>query len=255
MSLYYPIYAFWVAGLILQPALAVFLVARKLWRKYPIFTLYTVFNSIGNIIAFLLRETSLSFLLRDRPLLYFWFLQIFNGITTFIGFGIAYEIFRTIFSPHRALKRLATLVFGACAIILAGMGASLIISEAPFRSTDLMKSVLVVSEAARLLEVGLIGVLFLFSRAFGLHWRQATFGIALGLGIFATVELVATTIQSEFGPAAMNVLNLLRTGAFDVGLLTWIGYILAPEPSLNIGLPERSQLDEWNRAVMEFIQQ
>lgn len=255
MSVYSLIYAFWVAGLILQPALGVFLVARKLWRKYPIFTAYTVFNSIGNIIAFLLRETPLSSLLRDRPLSYFWFLEAFNVITAFIGFAIAYEIFRIIFSPHRALRRLASLVFAACAIILAGMGASLIISEARFSSTDLMKSALVVIEAARLLEVGLIGVLFFFSRAFGLHWRQSTFGIALGLGIFATAELVATTIQSEFGPAAMNMLNVLRTGAFTFGVLIWIGYILAPEPSFNIGLPERSQLEEWNRAVMEFIQQ
>jgi prepilin signal peptidase PulO-like enzyme (type II secretory pathway) len=118
-----------------------------------------------------------------------------------------------------------------------------------------MKSVLVVSEAARILEVGLIGVLFLFSRAFGIHWRQATFGIALGLGIVATAELIALTIQSEFGPGAIDILNLARTGAFDVSLLTWIGYILAPEPSLNIALPEKSQLEEWNRAVMEFIQQ
>ena len=244
--MYYLIYAFWIAGLILQPALALLLLAKKFWRKYPIFTVYTVLNSIGNILAFLLREASLS---------YFWFLQIFSWITAFIGFGIAYEIFSTIFSPHRALKRLATLVFAACAIILAGMGVSLIISEAPFRSSDLMKSVLVVGEAARLLEVGLIAVLFFFAKAFGLHWRHSTFGIAVGLGIFATVELVATTIQSEFGPAAINVLNVMRTGAFDVAVLTWLGYILAPEPSLNIALPERSQLEEWNRAVMEFIQQ
>ncbi|HKW74020.1 MAG TPA: hypothetical protein VJN64_00720 [Terriglobales bacterium] len=246
MSLHYPIYGFWIAGLILQPALALFLMAKKSWHTYPFFTIYTVVNSIGNICAFLLRDTGIS---------YFWFVFIFEGIATFLGLGIVYEVFRTIFTPHRALRRLATLVFAGCAIVLAGIGASLIISEAPFSRTDLMKSVLVLSEAARILEVGLIGVLFFFSRAFGLHWRQSTFGIALGLGIVATVELVATTIQSEFGPAAINILNLLRTGAFDISLLTWIGYILAPEPSANIVLPERSQLEEWNRAVMELIQQ
>lgn len=246
MSLYYPIYACWIAGLILQPALALFLLAKKYWRKYPIFTIYTVLNAAGDIV---------SFLLRDTPLSYFWFGSIFNGITAFLGFGIAYEVFRTIFSPHRALKRLATIVFVGCAIVLAGLGASLILSEATFRSADLMKSVLVVGEATRILEVGLIAVLFFFSSAFGLHWRQSTFGIALGLGIFATVELVATTFQAEFGPAAINVLNLLRTGAFDVALITWMGYLLAPETSLNIVLPERSQLEAWNRAVMELIQQ
>jgi hypothetical protein len=246
MSLYYPIYAFWIAGLILQPTLAIFLLAKKYWHKYPIFTVYTVVNSIGNIISFLLREA---------PHSYFWFLSIFNAITTLLGLGIAYEIFGTIFSPHRALKRLATIVFLGCAILLAGLGGFLIVSKAAFSGADVMTSVLVVSEAARLLEVGLIGVLFFFSRAFGLHWRQSTFGIALGLGVFATVELIATTIQSQFGPAAINVLNLARTAVFDVGLLIWFGYILAPEPSLNIVLPERSQLEDWNRAVMEIIQQ
>jgi prepilin signal peptidase PulO-like enzyme (type II secretory pathway) len=180
---------------------------------------------------------------------------MFDGVMTLVGLGIAYEIFRTIFMSHRALKRIATITFAVSAVALVSLGTSLIVSKAPFSSTDVMKSVLVVSEAARILEVGLIGVLFLFSRAFGIHWRQATFGIALGLGIVATAELIALTIQSEFGPGAIDILNLARTGAFDVSLLTWIGYILAPEPSLNIALPEKSQLEEWNRAVMEFIQQ
>jgi hypothetical protein len=232
--------------LVLQPALALFLLAKKYWLKYPIFTLYSILNSLGNIGAYLLRM---------RVPDYFWFVFIFDGVMTLVGLGIAYEIFNRIFMHHRALKRMATLVFAASAVALAGLGTSLIVSKAPFSSTDVMKSVLVVSEAARILEVGLIGVLFLFSRAFGIHWRQATFGIALGLGIVATAELIALTIQSEFGPGAIDILNLVRTGAFDVSLLTWIGYILAPEPSFTIALPERSQLEEWNRAVMEFIQQ
>lgn len=232
--------------MVLQCAVLVLLIFKRLWKTYPLFTSYTIVNSCALLGGYMLRE---------RALQYFWFLCTMEGLTIFLGLGIAYEVFKNIFAPHRALKRLAAIVFAVCAVVLAFLGGFLILSKAPFGGTDTMKGVLVVGEAARILEVGVIGLLFLFSRAFGMHWRHSTFGIALGLGFIATAELVAITIQAEFGPAAINVLNLARTAVFDVSLLIWFGYILAPEPSLKVALPERSQLEEWNRAVMEFIQQ
>ena len=52
-----------------------------------------------------------------------------------------------------------------------------------------------VDQAARVIEVGLLMILFICSAAFGLHWKQAEFGIALGLGFFATIELLAVTVR------------------------------------------------------------
>jgi RsiW-degrading membrane proteinase PrsW (M82 family) len=119
-----------------------------------------------------------------------------------------------------------------------------------------MSAVLVTEETARILEVGLLVFLFVFSRAFGLHWRQSVFGIALGLGVFTSVELAGVALQTHIGPGAYQAFNLARALSFNVSLLIWMGYILAPERMTSTAeLPQRAQLEQWNQAIMELIHQ
>jgi Na+/proline symporter len=100
----------------------------------------------------------------------------------------------------------------------------------------------------------LIMFLFLSSSAFGLHWRQNEFGIALGLGTCAAVELVNVTLMTHMSPAAGQVLSLVHSLSFNGSLLIWLGYLLAPpeRPANTLDVP-KAQLEQWNQAVMELI--
>jgi hypothetical protein len=96
--------------------------------------------------------------------------------------------------------------------------------------------------------------LFLSSSAFGLHWRQNEFGIALGLGTCAAVELVNVTLMPHLNPAAAQVFSLVRSLSYSCSLLIWLGYLLVPERATSSGeLPKKAQLEQWNQAVMELI--
>jgi hypothetical protein len=113
-----------------------------------------------------------------------------------------------------------------------------------------------VEQAARIIEVGLLMCLFLMSSAFGLHWRNPVFGIALGLGLFVAIELIRVTVWGQTGREVHDALNVIRILGFNMSLLIWIGYLLAPErASSEVELPQRSQLEQWNQAVMELINQ
>jgi hypothetical protein len=51
-------------------------------------------------------------------------------------------------------------------------------------------------------------------------------------------------------------LNVVRILSFNTSLLIWIGYLLVPERTVGkVDLPQRSQLEQWNQAVMELIRQ
>jgi len=71
-------------------------------------------------------------------------------------------------------------------------------------------------------------VLFLlvFSRYLGVSWKQPSFGIALGLGGFASVELAGNALYSgeQIGSATWDLLNAC---SFSWALLIWICYALA----------------------------
>jgi hypothetical protein len=98
--------------------------------------------------------------------------------------------------------------------------------------------------------------LFLFATVFGLHWRQHEFGISLGLGIFVAVELISVTMKSHVGPFGADTIGFIRVLTMDLSMLIWLGYILVPERvAVQAELPKREQLEQWNRAMMELINQ
>jgi hypothetical protein len=173
-----------------------------------------------------------------------------------LGFAVVYEIFSNVFSSHLALRRLATVIFRCVLALLVCVGVVVLVKQTPFSFRAITSAVVIAEESARIIEVGLLMCLFLLSSAFGLHWRQQVFGVALGLGLFAAVELITITVWGQTGKPAHDFLNVVRILGFNTSLLIWIGYLLAPERSAaKVELPQRSQLEQWNQAVMELIRQ
>ena len=246
MALSSAIYALWVASICLQALLGLVLLVKQSWQKFPLFTSYALFN---------LLELTAGYLTRGNTPLYFRVYWCGEAISILLGLGVVYEVFRTIFVQHPALRHLASILFAVTVIVLLTIGGLVIWSKSPSDSKSMTSEILVIAEATRILEVGLLMFLFIFASAFGLHWRQSTFGIALGLGIFTAVELLSVTMQSQWGTSAVAVFNLARMLAFNVSLLVWIGYILLPERAHVSELPETAQLEQWNQALLELIHQ
>lgn len=237
----------WVAGIACQAILGIVLLCKKTWRVFPLFVSYFATGFAGTLVLYGVQ--------RHRGLFFYsyWFVE---AVGVALGFAVVYEIFRNVFSTHEALRRLATLIFTCVLGLLVCVGVVVLIKHTPFSFKGIMSAVVIVEESARIIEVGLLMCLFALSSAFGLHWRQQVFGVALGLGLFAAVELITVTVWGQTGRAAREALNVVRVLGFNTSLLIWIGYLLVPERSATKGeLPQRSQLEQWNQAVMELIRQ
>jgi hypothetical protein len=185
-------------------------------------------------------------------MVYFYTYWICEAISTMLGLAVVYEIFRAIFSSHLALRKLASTVFAVAIVLLIVLGI-IVMYVQPQAQTNIGSPIMVVAEAIRFVQVGLLMLLFVFSTAFGLHWRAHVFGIALGLGIFASVDLVNVTLRSYFGNGAADFLNMARVGALCLSLLMWVAYLYVPERVTSGEVPDRAQLEQWNQAVMELI--
>jgi hypothetical protein len=235
---------FWIAGMGLQGMLAVVLLSKTAWKRYPFFTGYSLFNFIVTVSFYFLQH---------QPKLFFYSYWIQETVTIVLGFGVFYEIFQHLFSSHKALLKLASLIFRWTVVVLFCVGLVVVLAQSP-SAGSLSKTVLLLEEGMRIVEVGLLMFLFGASAAFGLHWKQAEFGIALGLGLFVAVELTAVALRSQIGLQGWQVLNIVRILSFDLSLLVWLGYLLVPErvPG-SADVPKRAQLEQWNQAVMELI--
>ena len=236
-----------VAGIACQATLAVVLFWKKVWKNFPFFASYFGFGFAATLFMYLFQHSQRT---------YFYLYWLVEAVGIGLGFAVVYEIFRNVFSTHQALRRLATLIFVSVLGVLLCVGLTVLVKHSPFNFKGITSAVVIVEESARIIEVGLLMCLFLLSSAFGVHWRQQVFAVALGLGLFAAVELITITVWGQTGKGAHEYLNVIRILGFNISLLIWIGYLLAPErAAAKVELPQRSQLEQWNQAVMELIKQ
>jgi FlaA1/EpsC-like NDP-sugar epimerase len=63
-------------------------------------------------------------------------------------------------------------------------------------------------------------------------WRQHVFGIALGFGIFASIELILITVVMHFGDAPAAIVSLMKSAAYNGVTLLWIMYLRRQRESL-----------------------
>lgn len=240
----------WMAALLLQGSLAIVLAAKKMWKKFPLFLSYCVSNLVLNIVLYVIHAS------KWQRSIYFEAYWLTEAVGLFLGVAVVYEIFNHLLTPYPALRKLAGQIFQGVIIVLALLACIVVYSQPSGDKNHMQAAFLLVEQVCRIIEVGLLLFLFVFASAFGLHWRQYAFGIAVGLGIFATVELVALTMRIQFGTTANSVFNIVRTFSFNSSLLIWIGYILAPELAARPAeVPKRAQLEQWNKAIMELIYQ
>jgi hypothetical protein len=240
---------FWLAGIAFQMILTGVIVAKSVWKRLPVFAVYCWTNLVASIGLYSIRAMHAS------GYVYFYTYWISECISVLLGFGILYGIFQELLESQPALRRVAAMVFRWVLIVLLLLATVLIFMQSSEKQSPLVTAVIIMEQGIRVVEVGLIMFLFLFSRAFGLHWRHQIFGVVLGLGVFTSVELAGLTVFAHLGAVATSAFAAVRSLAFDVSLLVWIGYILAPEPVTTGELPQREQLEQWNKAVMEFMHQ
>jgi hypothetical protein len=239
------IHDIWLVSIALQVLLVVVLLINKAWIRFPVFTAYAAFN---------LFEAGIAVAVSKNPILYFYSYWICHAVSTILGLAVVYEVFKELFWPHAALRKTARIIFRVAIVLLVLLAVVVLASETSVSTSSLGSVVFVIAEATRVVELGLLMFLFVFSSAFGLHWRAHVFGIALGLGVFAAVDLVNVTLRSHLGNGAANILNLARAVAFCLSVLLWVAYLLAPERVPSSGeVPKRAQLEQWNQAVMELI--
>lgn len=227
--------------------LVLILLVKKLWNRFPVFLAYSVFcfATAAGLYA-----------IRGLPFAYFYAYWMCEGLGLLLGLGVIYEVFKKLLHPYAALHRMAAIVFQLAAVLLIGSSCVVAYVQPSAERSSFMAGILVAEEATRIIEIGLLVFLFIFARVFGLHWRQQLFGIALGLGLFVAVELIVVAVRAHLGIAAAEIFSAVRMMAFNLSLLIWIGYLLAPERVTSPAeMPKRAQLEQWNRAIMELINQ
>jgi hypothetical protein len=115
----------------------------------------------------------------------------------------------------------------------------------------------VLERTASILQCGLLVLIFALASFLNLSFRSYVFGIALGLGIFSSVELAASAIRAEIGSAYNGLLDYFIMATYHCCVLIWAFYLWVPERSSQYALKvlPQSDLDNWNKELQRLLKQ
>ena len=215
--------ALWIAHPVLQLAVAGIMYRRKLHRSFPVFFAYLVSQVV--IFAVVFPTFELGHYAR-----YFYVYWISQAISLAIGFKVIHEIFLDVFRPYHTLKDLGSVLFKWAGLVML-LVAGVVAAASPSNELDpLVQAVLTLQRCVRVVQCGLILFLLVFARYLGVSRKQHSFGIALGFGAFAGVELSVVALHAG-GAISQVSSNLVNIAAYNCAIMIWFGYALMKSPS------------------------
>jgi hypothetical protein len=241
----------WIAPHALQLIIAVIMLRRGLWREFPVFFAYTLFQIVEEGTLFVLdHKATVSGVeyWRDQ-----W---LFLAVEVPLRFATIFEIFSSVFRDYPGLKRLTSLVFRMATVVLL-FAAIVVIAHAPDEGgPPILSRVHLLDLAVSMMQSGLLLLLIGFASCFGLSWRSPAYGFAFGLGVFATVMLATKAVRLWTGSLAGNVFDLVTMATYHGCAVIWLVYSLAPQAARRKvkELPENT-LEQWNAELQRLLLQ
>jgi hypothetical protein len=210
-------YVNWLAGPILQITLLIFMVRRQASRVFPRFFSYILFQTLKSACLFVVY--------RYFPENYFYAYWVGNALSVIFTVAVMEEILRSLFREYGGVQILGTTIFRwSCGLLflLAILGAW---SSSEAGGDRVVATVLAFDRSVRLMQLGLFLLLMVLCRIFRNCSRQQVFGIALGFGIFASVELILVSFVMWYGNSQAAIISLVKSTAYNAVTLVWIGYL------------------------------
>src|SRR5215471_7830148 len=235
-----------VIGPLLQVAILATMVKKNLRRHFPIFFSYLAFVLFATVLE--------DFAYRLPDAQYFYVYWSFTAVAMLLGFGVLYEVFANVLKPYSALIDLSRLLFVWAGVFLLLAAVVTGLASTGPEPTRIYTAVALIERIVRLMQCGLLLLLVIFDSRLGLSWRNYGMGIALGLGGYATVDLIISYLNAHCSCTSQwaHTLGVLDSSAYLGSIIFWAIVLALPQPSRKSVLdsPARLIFQRWNEALM-----
>ncbi|HEY6336937.1 MAG TPA: hypothetical protein VIW68_00445 [Candidatus Sulfotelmatobacter sp.] len=236
-------YALWMAHPVLQAGIAFVMLRRGLFRRFKFFFAYIVTQALIFSLIF-------PSYLRHNYWAYFYLYWFSNAVSAVLGFQVIHEVFLDVFRPFHTLRDLGTVLFRWASLVML-MAAGVVAASTDAKEIlPWMQAIITTQRCVRIVQVGIVLLLLIFARYLGVSRKQQSFGIALGFGSFALLELalLSSWAGGHLGNLTMSLVNM---AAYNSSLLIWFGYALAKSPARE-GAATLLQPHRWEQSISDL---
>ena len=233
-------------------AVLLILQLRKAFNIFPQLRMLLVIETVSMSlqIAFLFHRHNLHITKEQDYLALFLTNWITGGLALAMRILIVYGVFSEAMRPLSGLHAVGKIIFRWVGVVSGLVALALVAGPGVFTSRDALIEVFGrLQQGVSVLTICLLVFVCFTVRPLGLTFRSHLFGVSLGLGIAATVELVQAAWFVTIGARSVySPVYLLSSLGFCVSIAVWGVYFALPEPRREmILLPTTSPFFFWNR--------
>ena|SRR5256885_3965805 len=241
----------WIPSTAAQGAIIYFMLRHRMRAEFSVFFQYTVFQVLSTVALFPLYRYAQS------PVgyaTYFYTYWAVAAVSSFLGFGVIYEVFKNAFKPFQALRDFAGIMFRWATLVLLLVASILAFSTNSAPNGRAITAILSLERSVLVMQAGMLLFLMLFSSKLGLTWKHHSFGISLGFGIYASGQLVISTLFAQLGMSFGDAYTLLQVVLYAAMVAIWLVYLGSPEPArvaLETAFAPKPVLERWNTVLLQ----
>jgi hypothetical protein len=181
---------------------------------------------------------------------YFYTYWTCYALEAILSLMVIYSIFKLAMAPLKGLQTLGMLVFRWVAAISVAVAIGVAVTPHLSGVKFMTAMITQLQQTSSILTLCLLLFVCFAIRPMGLSFRSRIFGISLGLGFLATINLVNSAWIAH-NPSMYSVFSVVNGLAVGLTLLTWSAYFALPEPKRRIiVLPTTSPFLRWNQISM-----
>jgi hypothetical protein len=250
-------YSLWASSPVSQLVIAAIMFRRSLHREFPVFFSYTLFRATTALLILFLSRLGL---LTDPQ--FFGAEWLHETGCILLRFIVIYELFRVISKAYSDLSTASIELFRwstAVLVLVSVMLSFALRGNPPNGWIDAGLNVL--DRTVDFVQVGLLLIMLLLVQYLQLSGRSYAFGIAVGLGIFAAVDLITSAVLAQSGAISIDqqkhltgIVDLISLGAYQACAFIWLFYALLPERMTKTvtTIPEH-ELDAWDHELQRLV--
>lgn len=235
-------YALWIAHPILLTGIAALMLRRGLHRKFKFFFGYILTQLLTFAIVFPAYFHS--------PTILFYGYWACDALSVAFGFAVIHEVFVDVFRFFHTLQDLGTVLFKWAGLVMLLVAAVVSVSTNSSEIAPWMQAIITSQRCVRMIQIGMVMFLLFFAHYLGVSRRQHSFGIALGFGSFAVIELVVicSWVGNHLNGAWMSIINM---AAYNVSLMVWLGYVAVTRPARDVST-SLLQPQRWEQSLSDI---
>ncbi len=221
------------------------LVKNKLRSDFPIFFSYNA----GSVAASLVTIAPFVYWCAQ----YFYVFWTLNVLLMILEFGVLFEVLVHALKPYSALIDLGKVLFRWAAVFLLLAGLLTAFATTGPGDHKLFAAVNIMQRSMRLMQCGLLLLFFSLEKRLGLSWRSYSMSIALGLGVYAAIDLSFSYLAVQ-RPAWSEMLDVVGNSVYLAAATLWAICLARPEPARKnvLDSPNKLIFQRWNEALASY---